>query len=42
MDNEKNLDLDLDFIKQSCGVGSEVDAEILIENLINLSDNYTD
>lgn len=42
MDNENNLDLDLDFIKQSCGVGSEVDAEILIENLINLSDNYTD
>lgn len=40
VENENNLDLDL--IKQSCGIGSEIDAEILIENLINLSDNYTD
>lgn len=34
--------LDLDLIIQTCGIGTEVDAEILIENLINLSDNYTD
>ncbi len=34
--------LDLEFILQSCGIGSEIDEEILIENLINLSDNYTD
>jgi len=40
VDNENNLDLDL--IKQSCGIGSEIDAEVLIQNLISLSDNYTD
>ena len=34
--------LDLEFILQSCGIGSDIDEEILIENLINLSDNYTD
>ena len=40
MGNENNLDLDL--IKQTCGIGSEINAEVLIQNLINLSDNYTD
>ena len=40
MDNE--TDLNLDLIKQSCGVGSDADSEILVENLIRLSDNYTD
>ena len=40
MSNDNGLDLDL--IIQTCGIGTEVDAEILIENLINLSDNYTD
>ncbi len=40
MENENNLDLDL--IKQTCGIGSEINAEVLIQNLINLSDNYTD
>lgn len=34
--------LDLELILQSCGIGSDVDEEVLIENLINLSDNYTD
>ena len=34
--------LDLEFIKQSCGVGTDVDDQILINNLVNLSDNYTD
>lgn len=34
--------LDLEFILQSCGIGTDIDDEILIENLINLSDNYTD
>ena len=27
---------------QSCGIGSDVDEEVLIENLMNLSDNYTE
>ena len=40
MGNENNLDLDL--IKQTCGIGSEINVEVLIQNLINLSDNYTD
>ena len=40
MENDTNLDLDL--IKQSCGVGSDIDPEVLIRNLMNLSDNYTD
>lgn len=40
MENENNLDLDL--IKQTCGIGSEINAEVFIQNLINLSDNYTD
>ena len=34
--------LDLEFILQSCGIGSDVDEEVLIENLMNLSDNYTE
>lgn len=35
--------LDIDFIMQSCGFGSEeVSDEVLVQNLINLSDNYTD
>ena len=34
--------LDLEFILQSCGIGTDVDEEVLISNLINLSDNYTD
>lgn len=34
--------LDLEFILQSCGIGSDIDEVVLIENLINLSDNYTD
>lgn len=34
--------LDLEFILQSCGIGTDIDEEVLIENLINLSDNYTD
>jgi HEAT repeat protein len=42
VDNENNLDIDLDLIKQSCGIGTDIDAEVFIENLINLSDNYTD
>lgn len=40
MSNDNGLDLDL--IIQTCGIGSEVNAEVLIENLINLSDNYID
>ncbi len=40
MSNDNGLDLDL--VIQTCGIGTEVDAEVLIENLINLSDNYTD
>lgn len=40
MSNDNGLDLDL--IMQTCGTSTEVDAEVLIENLINLSDNYTD
>lgn len=40
MENDTNLDLDL--IKQSCGVGSDIDPEVLIQNLMNLSENYTD
>lgn len=38
----ENNGLDLEFILQSCGIGTDIDDEILIENLINLSDNYTD
>lgn len=38
----ENNGLDLEFILQSCGIGTDIDEEILIENLINLSDNYTD
>ena len=37
-----NNGLDLEFILQSCGIGMDVDEEVLIENLVNLSDNYTD
>lgn len=39
MSNDNGLDLDL--IMQTCGIGTDIDAEVLIENLINLSDNYT-
>ena len=34
--------LDLEFIIQSCGFGTDVDEEVLMENLVNLSDNYDD
>lgn len=34
--------LDLEFIVQSCGIGTDVDEEVLIGNLVNLSDNYTE
>lgn len=34
--------LDLEFIIQSCGIGTDIAEDVLIENLINLSDNYTD
>ena len=37
-----NHDLDLEFILQSCGIGVDIDEEVLMENLMNLSDNYTD
>lgn len=40
MSNDNELDLDL--VVQTCGIGTEVDSEVLIENLISLSDNYTD
>ncbi len=40
MENDNSLDLE--FILQSCGIGTDVDEEVLIDNLINLSDNYTD
>ena len=40
MENDNGLDLE--FILQSCGIGTDVDEEVLIDNLINLSDNYTD
>ena len=39
---ENSDGLDLEFILQSCGIGTDVDEEILIENLVNLSENYTD
>jgi len=39
---EKDNGLDLEFILQSCGIGTDADEEVLIDNLINLSDNYTD
>ena len=39
---ENNDGLDLEYILQSCGVGTTADEEVLIDNLINLSDNYTD
>lgn len=38
----ENNGLDLDFILKSCGIGMDIDEEVLIKNLINLSDNYTD
>ena len=34
--------LDLEFIIQSCGFGTDVDEEVLMENLVNLSENYDD
>ena len=40
MENDNGLDLE--FILQSCGIGTDVDEDVLIDNLINLSDNYTD
>ena len=38
----ENNGLDLELILQSCGVGTDVDEQVLIDNLVNLSDNYTD
>lgn len=40
MENESGLDLE--FILQSCGIGTEAAEDVLMDNLINLSNNYTD
>lgn len=39
---ENDSGLDLEFILQSCGIGTEAAEDVLMDNLINLSNNYTE